>query len=84
MDVEEYPRTLSGVCEVHDLHVWPMGTTEVALTAHLVVVWPERPPPFLSGLEHELQSRFGVHHTTVQLEPLREGISCRLAPADVV
>jgi len=84
VEVEEYLRNLPGVAEVHDLHIWPMGTTEVALTAHLIMTWPVEPPAFLGELEHELRDRFGVHHATVQVEPLREGAACTLAPGDVV
>ena len=82
--VQDYLLSLPGVCEVHDLHIWPMGTTEVALTAHVIVVWPPEPPPFLDVLERELHERFGIHHATVQLEALKEGAVCRLASADVV
>ncbi|MGD8408172.1 MAG: cation diffusion facilitator family transporter, partial [Thiohalophilus sp.] len=35
-DVETYLNQLPGVSEVHDLHIWPMSTTETALTAHLI------------------------------------------------
>jgi cobalt-zinc-cadmium efflux system protein len=60
---------LPGVESVHDLHVWGMSTTEVALTAHLVMPWNECPPEFLATLEHEMAERFGIAHATVQIEP---------------
>ncbi len=82
--VEEYLRSLPGVAEIHDLHIWPMGTTEVALTVHVIMPWPAEPPPFLGALEHELRHRFGVHHATIQVEPLQEGATCTLAAKDVV
>lgn len=61
-----------------------MGTTEVALTAHLVLPWTAQPPSFLQDLEHELKKRFGIDHTTVQLEPQDAGTSCGLASSEVV
>lgn len=82
--VQDFLQTLPGVCEVHDLHIWPMGTTEVALTAHLVMPWTEEPPAFLRTLEHELKTRFGIDHATVQLEPQEAGTTCGLAPSEVV
>ncbi len=56
-----------GVEAVHDLHVWAMGATEPALTAHLV-----RPEggddAFLAALTQEIEHRFGIKHVTVQIE----------------
>ncbi|HEY4183301.1 MAG TPA: cation diffusion facilitator family transporter [Kofleriaceae bacterium] len=66
--VDAYLRGLPDVLEVHDLHVWSMSTTEVALTAHLVLPWPTAQPAFLATIKHDLEHRFGVHHITLQFE----------------
>lgn len=59
---------LPGVSAVHDLHIWPMSTTENALTVHLVM--PGGPPgdAFLHEIAHELHHRFRIGHPTVQIE----------------
>jgi cobalt-zinc-cadmium efflux system protein len=67
--VRSFLEALPGVQAVHDLHVWAMSTTEFALTAHIVTEWGDSPPVFLAGLEHELSNRFGIAHTTVQIDP---------------
>ena len=67
-EVEKYLGQLPDVREIHDMHVWSMSTTEVALTAHVVLSWPSAPPAFLASLQHELEDRFGIHHITIQLE----------------
>ncbi len=74
---------LPGVTRVHDLHIWPMSTTEVALTAHVVVPSGGRGDAFLAHAAHELDARFGIVHTTLQVESGSD-YACRLAPADVV
>jgi cobalt-zinc-cadmium efflux system protein len=72
-----------GVAAVHDLHVWPISTTETALTCHLVM--PEGHPgdAFLHELAAELASRFRIVHPTVQIETDPER-ACALAPDEVV
>jgi cobalt-zinc-cadmium efflux system protein len=67
--VEKYLAELPGVQQVHDLHIWPMSTTAVALTAHLVVQWDGRSPMFVRDAAHEIEHRFGIAHATIQLEP---------------
>jgi cobalt-zinc-cadmium efflux system protein len=79
--VQQYFRSLEGVIEVHDLHVWAMSTNETALTAHLV-----RPSGhddvFLHHVCEELAHRFNIHHATLQIET--SGEICKLAPAEAV
>lgn len=57
-----------GVAAIYHLHIWPMSTTDVALTAHLVM--PEGHPgdAFLVTTAHELDRRFGIGHATLQIE----------------
>lgn len=75
--VRTYLRELPGVTEVHDLHIWAMSSTEVALTAHLVMPSEACAPPFLRVIEKELHERFRIEHTTIQVEPLESGDPCR-------
>lgn len=60
-------RDLPGVSDTHDLHIWPMSTTETVLTAHLVMA--ETPPPaFLTDTQAMLRQRFAIGHATLQIE----------------
>jgi cobalt-zinc-cadmium efflux system protein len=68
---------LPGVERVHDLHIWPMSTTESALTAHLVMPGGHPGDTFLAELQHRLDHDFGIGHTTVQIE-MGDGAECRL------
>ncbi|VVS98339.1 cation diffusion facilitator family transporter [Erythrobacter sp. EC-HK427] len=63
---------LPGVTAVHDLHIWPMSTTETALTAHLVM--PEGHPgdAFLRDVAHSLEHDHGIQHATIQVETDRQ------------
>jgi cobalt-zinc-cadmium efflux system protein len=81
VEVREFLRTLDGVSEVHDLHIWAMSTNETALTAHLV-----RPgghdDAFLHHVCAELSHRFRIHHATLQVEV--DGAACKLSPEEMV
>ncbi len=71
IDLGEVRRHLAGfdgVSAVHDLHVWPMSTTEIALTAHLVMPGTPAPDSFLRDVAASLEERFGVGHATLQIE----------------
>lgn len=66
--VRVYLAGLPGVTAVHDLHIWPMSTTQTALTAHLVMPAGHPGDGFLHDLTHELDHRFHIAHATVQVE----------------
>jgi cobalt-zinc-cadmium efflux system protein len=57
-----------GVTRVHDLHIWPMSTTEVALTAHIVIPRGHPGDAFLEEVRHRLKHSFGIDHVTIQIE----------------
>ncbi len=60
---------LSGVADVHDLHVWAMGTSQTALTAHLVLSDPgPGSDAVLRAAEQALHAHFEIRHVTLQLE----------------
>ena len=59
--------TLPGVAEVHDLHVWAMGTSQVALTAHLVMPEGGGDDDFLQRAAALLDERFDIEHVTLQV-----------------
>ncbi|WP_247892229.1 cation diffusion facilitator family transporter [Azospirillum sp. Sh1] len=81
-EVERYLAGLPGVEEVHDLHIWPISTTETALTAHLVRPGTDQGDGLLLELSSVLKDRFGIGHATIQVE--QDGSCCRLAPPEVV
>jgi len=76
--VENYLATQAGVDEVHDLHVWGMSTSEAALTVHLVAPSVQSDDDrFRNSIVEELQHRFGIRHTTLQVEAGRCRHACR-------
>jgi len=82
--VRDYLAALPGVTEVHDLHIWAMSTTEIALTAHLLIPAGHPGDAFLSDVSDSLGKRFHIHHPTLQIEVGSSAVPCRLAPEDVV
>lgn len=72
-----------GVTRVHDLHIWPMSTTETALTAHLLMPAGQPGDAFLRTLAHDLEHTFGIGHPTFQVET-DEHTPCALANEGVV
>jgi len=71
LDPHEIRQWLSdrpGVVGMHDLHIWPMSTTETALTAHLLMPVPPQDDMFLHSIANQLHDKFGISHATIQIE----------------
>ena len=66
--VKEYLANLPTCADVHDLHIWGMSTTETALTAHVVMNEKIYDDAFLAKTASELHDKFGIEHTTLQIE----------------
>lgn len=75
---------LPGVAGVHDLHIWGMSTTETALTCHLVMPGGHPGDGLLERAAADLQERFGIAHTTLQIELADTEEACKLTPEHVV
>ena len=81
--VRSFLESQPGVSAVHDLHIWPMSTTENAITAHLVMPGGFPGDRFLHDLAHQLAHDFGIGHPTFQVETLAE-TGCALESETVV
>jgi cobalt-zinc-cadmium efflux system protein len=80
MDPQEIREWLSaqpGVEGMHDLHIWPMSTTETALTAHLLMSEPPTDDKFLHRLASQLHQKFKIAHATFQIERGDEDHPCK-------
>jgi cobalt-zinc-cadmium efflux system protein len=82
--IKEALATVAGVVEVHDLHVWAASTSEVSLTAHLVVPDKDSHESALAAATELLRDRFRIAHTTIQLECEEAGETCVQRPAEVL
>jgi cobalt-zinc-cadmium efflux system protein len=67
-DVEAELLRIDGVDTVHDLHIWPLSTTETALTAHLVAPAISSTDALIKTVRHMLHHRFAIEHCTLQVE----------------
>lgn len=74
--VRGYLSGLTGVQAIHDLHIWPMSTTDTALTAHMVMDTLPGSDHFLNDVSHELHDRFSIRHCTIQLERSDSDVVC--------
>lgn len=73
--VRDFLQGLEGVAEVHDLHIWPMSTTETALTAHLVMPTGHPGDAFLKSANQELLAHHRIGHATLQIEQSRDCVT---------
>ncbi|HEX4134234.1 MAG TPA: cation diffusion facilitator family transporter [Bryobacteraceae bacterium] len=80
-------RAVEGVLDVHDLHIWSLGSNSHALSCHVLItdMPPSQSDHILHRVKHVLGDRFHVHHTTVQFEHMScaiSGTGC-VIPVDV-
>ncbi|MGA2712006.1 MAG: cation diffusion facilitator family transporter [Bryobacteraceae bacterium] len=70
-------REIDGVLDVHDLHIWSLGSNSHALSCHVLIadMPPSQSDHILHEVKHVLSDRFHVHHTTVQFEHMSCAIS---------
>ena len=81
--VRDFLRKRPGVVRIHDLHIWPISTTETALTCHVVMPSGHPGDQFLVETSHRLAHDFAIGHATLQIETSEETL-CVLAPDEVV
>jgi cobalt-zinc-cadmium efflux system protein len=69
-DIRVAMQSVAGVLDVHDLHVWSLGSQSHALASHITIA--EMPmsecSSILDGINCALRDRFHIHHTTIQFE----------------
>lgn len=66
-EVRNFLENLPDVCSIHDLHIWALSTTDVALTVHIAVKAPTE-NSFILEIQKELHNRFNIGHATIQIE----------------
>ena len=81
-EVTKAIRGIEGVLDVHDLHIWCLGSNSTALSCHVLIedMPPSRSDRILHDMNHLLGDRFHVHHTTVQFEH----VSCEISETGCV
>ncbi|WP_296059983.1 cation diffusion facilitator family transporter [uncultured Amphritea sp.] len=77
-ELKQYFSGLESVERIHDLHVWPLSTTEIALTVHLVVNTTELDNRFLRDQQQHLHDHYGIAHATLQIESSTDEQRCML------
>ncbi len=75
---------IPGVAEVHDLHVWAASTSEISLTAHLVVAVDADRDAVLATATELVRTTFHVTHATIQIEGPLAGDHCLQRPGDAL
>lgn len=66
--IRNYLLSQARVQQIHDLHVWPLSTTQTALSVHLIVDDDQLDNNFLHKIQQQLHDHFGIEHATIQVE----------------
>ena len=80
-DVTGEMRGVDGVIDVHDLHIWSLGSQAHALSCHVLIddVPPSASDAILRSINQILGERFAIHHSTIQFEHMRCDLPCTMA-----
>ena len=81
--IREYLAALPAVANVHHLHIWPLSTTETALTVHLLKSDASPNDDLIKKVNSDLLTLFGINHATIQCESACAKNECE-SPADSV
>ena len=84
LEVKKYLESISYVKEVHDLHIWPISTTENALSVHISVVDPTIKNENINEISKVLKERFKIDHPTLQFEKWDEDYHCAFKAHDTI
>jgi cobalt-zinc-cadmium efflux system protein len=84
LEVKKFLESIEDVCEVHDLHIWAMSTTETALSVHITVQRNHLDNQKLIHINKYLKKHFKINHPTIQVEHFDEKFECHLKPEEVI
>ena len=76
--VEQFLLSENKITKLHDLHIWAISTTEVAMTVHIVVNEPMLDNDFLGYLQQKLHDEYSIEHATIQVETASSNNVCML------
>lgn len=76
--IRDYLMSIDQINHLHDLHVWPLSTTETALTVHIVVNGDTLDNNLLWNLQQHLHDHFSIEHSTIQVETAQGDNDCML------
>jgi len=75
--VEAYLKTIPEVVDFHDLHIWAMSTTQIAMTVHIIKDDMCINDDLTEKICRELHQKFGIEHTTIQFEAGKTYLNCK-------
>jgi len=74
--IYDYLQSITGVTKVQDLHVWAMSTSNIALTAHLIIPELKYEDSLICNIHEQLRDQFQISHATIQITKTPMGTSC--------
>jgi cobalt-zinc-cadmium efflux system protein len=76
LKVEQTIKSVTGVTNIHDLHIWTLTSGLIILTAHVVVSDNQAMPEICTSLRDIMKKEFGISHTTFQIETTDQVLPC--------